>query len=204
MIDMHTRNMNLINSIREKPVTRTQAKTINLSLTYGAGVKKISEALEMSSTQAKELIEAYHQAVPWLKELMNMAMQRADTQGYVKSLLGRRRRFDMYEPPYFQRGNFPVKGKEAAIAKYGNVRKSGLHKALNSVIQSTAAEQTKSAMIVLHEEGFKILLSVHDEIAISLADISKGKQIKEIMETVLPCEIPHIVDQHIGANWSVK
>jgi DNA polymerase I-like protein with 3'-5' exonuclease and polymerase domains len=128
-------------------------------------------------------------------------MEIADQRGFVKTILGRRRRFDMWEPPYFQRGSFPIRGRQAAIAKYGKVRRAHLHKAMNSVIQGTAAEQMKKALVTLHSEKIHLLITLYDEIGSSIQSEAQAKLIKEVAETAIPFEVPQIMEYKLMPSW---
>jgi len=202
--DYHTMVMTMVNAVRTSPINRTMAKTINLGTAYGMGIQKLSDSLGLSRDKAKDILDSYNQGFPFVKELMNACIQIADQRGYVRTILGRRRRFDSYEPPYFQRGNFPIRGKDAAMAKYGTVRKSGLHKAMNSIIQGSAAEQMKTILVRMHEAKIPILISLYDEIGASIKNEQTAKQIKEIAETAITFTVPHVMEYKIGANWAIS
>lgn len=202
--DYHQMIVDIIAKLSPITITRTQGKTIGLGLLYGMGKQKLADSLKLTKGKVEPLLEAYYAAVPFLRELQNKAMAIADQRGYIKTVTGRRRRFDSYEPPYFQRGMFPIRGKEAAIMKYGTVRKSGLHKALNSAIQGSAAEMTKIAMVNLYEEKIPILISLYDELDASVANEKTARKIAEIFETAFPFKVPMVCEWKLGDNWSCK
>ena len=79
-------------------IERKQAKTINLGLFYGMGNKKLAAELGLDTDQAYELFNKYHNKVPFVKELSRQVSNVAGSRGYIKTLLGRKRRFDMWEP----------------------------------------------------------------------------------------------------------
>ncbi|MDQ3239676.1 MAG: DNA polymerase, partial [bacterium] len=201
-IDYHTLVMDMVNKIRTIPINRREAKDINLGLNYGMGRKKMSDKLGLSLGDSDRIISSFHSAITWMKALQNKAMSSATDRGFVKTILGRRRRFTEYEPTYYKKGNFPVNGYENAVDKYGtNVRRSGIHRALNSVVQGSAAESMKMAMVMMHKEGMKILLSVHDEVGLSITSTDEAKKAKEIMETCIKFEVPQYVNPTIGKSW---
>jgi len=200
-MDYHTLVMNMVNAVRSEPINRTQAKTINLGRAYGMGQKKLAAGLGLTQNQAKSILGSYDRGFPFIKELMDYCMEVADSRGYVKTILGRRRRFDQWETPHFQRGKFPIKGKEAAMAAYGSVRRAHLHKAMNSVVQGSAAEQIKTAMVQLYKEKFTLLITLYDELGISITSEKEAKQIKEIAENAIKFEVPHLMEYKILPTW---
>jgi DNA polymerase I-like protein with 3'-5' exonuclease and polymerase domains len=199
--DFHTIVMNMVNAVRNEPIDRDQSKTIGLGKMYGMGGGKMAKSLAMPLLKAKNLMSDYDRGFPWVKELLNYCAEVADKRGYVKTILGRRRRFNMWEPPYFQRGKFPIVGKKAAIQAYGAVRRAHLHKAMNSVVQGSAAEQMKKALVLLHSEGIKLLVTLYDEIGASISSEREAKLIKEITENAIPFEVPHLMKYKLLDSW---
>ena len=199
--DYHTLTMKMVNKVSPMPITRNQAKTINLGVAYGMGKQKLADGLKLTLPKAKALLSTYDEGFPFMKELMNYCMAIADERGFVKTILGRRRRFDMWEPPYFQRGKFPIKGKDAAMAKYGTVRRAHLHKAMNSVIQGTAAEQMKKSLIELHKERIPLLITLYDEIGASIQSEAQAKLIKEVTENAIEFKVPQVMEYKIMKSW---
>jgi DNA polymerase I-like protein with 3'-5' exonuclease and polymerase domains len=91
---------------------------------------------------------------------------------------------------------------EQAVVEYGSqIKRSGTYKGLNRLIQGSAADQTKMAMVALHEAGETLLLQVHDEIVLSVADRGQAERAAEIMANCVKMEIPNRVDVEIGPNW---
>lgn len=199
--DFHNIVMDMVNRLTNNPIDRGQAKTIGLGKMYGMGKGKMADRLQMTINKAKTLIGLYDRGFPWVKDLLEYCADVADQRGYVKTILGRRRRFDMWEPPVFRRGCFPIKGKEAAMRAYGSVRRASLHKAMNSVVQGSAAEQMKKALIALHAEKIPLLITLYDEIGASLVSESQAKLIKEIVENIIPFEVPHAMDYKLMHSW---
>jgi DNA polymerase I-like protein with 3'-5' exonuclease and polymerase domains len=83
----------------------------------------------------------------------------------------------------------------------GRLRRAFTYKALNKLIQGSAADQTKKAMVDCYAEGFVPMLTVHDELCFSIRDQEQALRIKEIMETGLPLKVPSKVDMELGDNW---
>lgn len=199
--DYHTMVMNMINRIRSTPITRNTAKTINLGKAYGMGKAKLAKSLGMTAKQADGIISSYDEGFPFVKELMQYVMEVAEKRGFVRTVLGRKRRFDMWEPPYFQRGKFPIKGREAAIKAYGSVRRASLHKAMNSIIQGTAAEQMKRALVEIHAERIPLLITLYDEIGSSVQSEAQALRIKEITEHAIEFTVPQVMEYKLLDTW---
>lgn len=199
--DYHTLTMNMVNAVSAMPITRSQAKTINLGVAYGMGKTKLANGLGLTLPKAKALLATYDEGFPFMKELMQYCMDIADERGFVKTILGRRRRFDMWEPPYFQRGKFPIKGRTEAIAKYGKVRRAMLHKAMNSVIQGSAAEQMKKALVTLYKERIPLLITLYDEIGASIQSESQARLIKDVTENAIEFKVPQVMEYKLMKSW---
>jgi DNA polymerase I-like protein with 3'-5' exonuclease and polymerase domains len=181
-------------------IPRTQAKTINLGLFYGMGKNKLQAELGINKERADELFKQYHHRVPFVKQLMNAVMQRAQFSGKIRTLLGRLCRFHLWEPNQF--GIHKALPHEAALAEHGpGIRRAYTYKALNKLIQGSAADMTKKAMINLHKEGIIPHIQIHDELDISIHDQKQANKIKEIMEDVITLEVPNKVDYECGPNW---
>jgi DNA polymerase I-like protein with 3'-5' exonuclease and polymerase domains len=132
--------------------------------------------------------------------LSDYCRNRASSKGYIRTLLGRKCRFDLWEPRTF--GTRKIGTLEKAQAEFGpNIKRAFTHKALNRLIQGSAADQTKAAMRALSEEGFLPLLQVHDELCFSSDDPDQVRRIAEIMENCVELEIPSKVDIEYGDSW---
>ena len=181
-------------------IGRKEAKTVNLGIMYGMGRGKLANTLDISEAEAKELLATYHDKVPFVKGLADKVATRASKHGQVRTLLGRKCRFDMWEPNSFGY-NKPLQHEEA-IKEYGpGIRRAFTYKALNKLIQGSAADQTKKAMAECYKEGLTPLLTVHDELCFSISSEEQASKIKEIMETCVPLRVPSKVDQELGDNW---
>ena len=182
---------------------RKQAKTINLGLFYGMGVAKLQDQLGINDEEeAKELINKYHSKVPFVKQLMKQTMNRAQTSGRIRTIGGRLCRFDKWEPKDWNSRKWYDTWEEAANENgSGNIRRAFTYKALNRLIQGSAADMTKKAMINLYKEGILPMVQVHDELNVSIIDDKQAEKVKEIMETAVLLEIPNKVDYESGENW---
>jgi len=184
-------------------IERKQAKTINLGLFYGMGVAKLQDQLGINSEEeAKKLIDNYHHKVPFVKQLMKQTMNRAQTAGRIRTIGGRLCRFDKWEPKDWNRREFYDTWKEASDENgAANIRRAFTYKALNRLIQGSAADMTKKAMINLYKEGILPMVQVHDELNVSITDEKQADKVKKIMEESVLLEIPNKVDYESGENW---
>jgi DNA polymerase I-like protein with 3'-5' exonuclease and polymerase domains len=183
-------------------ISRDQAKTINLGLFYGMGKAKLQAELGLNTKEeAENLFNQYHTNVPFVKELMNKTSAHAQTSGSIGTLLGRRCRFNKWEPATF--GMHTAMSFEEAERTYGRgrIRRAMTYKALNKLIQGSAADMTKKAMLDLYNEGIIPHIQIHDELDISVIDDNQAKKIVEIMESAVTLAIPNKVDYESGETW---
>ena len=184
-------------------IKRKQAKTIGLGLMYGMGKGKLANELDLSVEEASALINQFHQNVPFLKGTVNAVMRQIEkpvTNGAIRTLLGRKCRFPLWEP--MEWGVNKALPYEQALVEYGSrIKRAGTYKGLNRLIQGSAADQTKAAMIALHESGENLLLQVHDEVVISVKDRAQAERAAEIMVHATELVIPTRVDVEVGENW---
>ena len=211
-------------------IPRDQAKVINLGLFYGMGKAKLQAELGVSKDKASALSERYHTRVPFVKQLMNKLMNAASSKGKIKTLLNRRCRFPKYEPVL--RGDdwgkyvppedhermlelqqmgptlLDENGNDTGKKNYwhnNSTRRAFTYKALNKLIQGSAADMTKKAMLDLWKEGITPHIQVHDELDISVTNDLEAAKIKDIMENAVDLKIPNKVDYESGPNWgSIK
>ena len=181
-------------------IPRSQAKTINLGLFYGMGKGKLQAELGVSKEKATELFNTYHAKVPFVKQLMSKASNRAQDRGQIRTLLGRLCRFHLWEPNSF--GMHKAMTHEDALKEHGpGIKRAYTYKALNKLIQGSAADMTKKSMLELYKEGIIPHIQIHDELDISVEDESHAKKIIEIMENAVTLEVPNKVDYEHGDNW---
>jgi DNA polymerase I-like protein with 3'-5' exonuclease and polymerase domains len=206
---------------------RKDAKNVNFGIVYGMGKAKMARDLNRSVEEAEAILAQHEERVPFAKSLSKDATRAASQRGYIKTLLGRRRRFNEWEenvwrsdeekkkimkdegkgPTWF----FPVKDRELALEKWGHrIKRAYTHAALNAVIQGTAADLMKKAMVDIWKAGIckelKVQLTVHDELDGSVPDTPAGrealKELHHIMEHVVPLRVPIKAEGGEGANWN--
>ena len=184
-------------------IPRKQAKTVNLGLMYGMGKGKLANILDLSMEDATALLEKYNNKVPFLKSVSEKAMRRAADSGIIRTWLGRKCRFNMYEPISYQYNKaLPMKEAIDEYGGKGRIRRAFTYKALNRLIQGSSADQTKKAMVDCFDIGLSPMLTVHDELCFNIENNKQIEQIKEIMSNCIPeLKIPFEVDAEMGTNW---
>lgn len=184
-------------------IERKQAKTVGLGLMYGMGKGKLADQLEMSSDEAGDLIQEFHKKVPFLRGTIDAVMRRIEhpaSGGSIRTLLGRKCRFPLWEPTTW--GINKALPYEQAVVEYGpRIKRAMTYKGLNRLIQGSAADQTKAAMLALHKAGFTMMLQVHDELAISVPNREAAVEAAEIMCKAVDLEVPSRVDVEVGQSW---
>lgn len=171
---------------------RSQAKTVNFGIIYGQGAFALAEQTGLSRTEAKQMIEAYFETYPKLKEYMAEQVRKAREFGYVETLLGRKRHLKDINS-----NNFVVRGHAE-------------RNAVNAPVQGSAADVVKMAMIKIQKElekeklQTKMLLQVHDELIFEapIDEVEVAKNIiKMEMENAVETQVPLLVEVGVGNNW---
>lgn len=175
------------------PDQRRNAKTVNFSITYGAGATNLSRQLGISRKEAQELIQSYFREFSGLKSYMDDTVRMAREYGYVKTLLGRRRNLRDIN----SRNSLTASNAERV--------------AINTPIQGTAADMIKVAMINIYDafrqEGLtsKMVLQVHDELVFDVykPELEKARKIiEDRMKNAIPgLKVPILVESGVGNNW---
>ena len=184
-------------------IKRKAAKTIGLGLMYGMGKNKLAGQLDLSLDEASELIDTFHRNVPFLKGTVNAVMKRIEhpaAGGAIRTLLGRKCRFPLWEP--MEWGVNKALPREQAVMEYGQrIKRAGTYKGLNRLIQGSAADQTKAAMVALRKAGFAPILQVHDEVALSVGTREEAQEAAKIMAEAVRLEVPSRCDVEVGPSW---
>lgn len=184
-------------------IKRKAAKTIGLGLMYGMGRKKLAESLDLSPDEADVLIARFHEKVPFLRGTVDAVMRRIENPasgGAIRTLLGRKCRFPLFEPVAW--GVNKALPYEQALIEYGpRIKRAMTYKGLNRLIQGSAADQTKMAMVKLNEAGFEPLLQLHDEIVVSVKTREEAEEVGRIMRTAVELSVPSVVDVEVGESW---
>lgn len=198
---------------------RKPIKNINFGLLYGMGKDKLIRAVmeyfkgTLSKAEGNMLYTAYHEANPYVQATMDAAASEAQELGYVTTVLGRRSRFDMWEP---RKVNYENRAEplryESALKYFGaDIQRAYTHRAINRRLQGSAADMIKRGMHRCWKEGvFDYIgvpkLQVHDELDFSVADDTPATReafayMRHVLETAIPLRIPVLVDSGRGPNW---
>ena len=210
-------------------IPRKQAKTINLGLFYGMGRIKLQKELNLDSKQAQTLFNTYHSKVPFVKQLSKDLSDFASEEGLLFTVADRFCRFDKWETRdkewnpetnRFSEVKLHAKKEDAIDAykleqmeKYDkyidptcehfekHYTRAFTYKALNRLIQGSAADMTKKAMVLLYEKGIVPHIQIHDELCVSIKDQETRTMVQNIMEQAIELEINNKVDCESGPNW---
>jgi DNA polymerase I-like protein with 3'-5' exonuclease and polymerase domains len=189
---------------------RKKIKTIYLGACYGMGKPKMAAQLGMSMKEAEPFFDEFHKGAPYVKDLAYATSDRARSRGYIKTILGRRSRFNKWEPTKWDDRDIPL-SKEEARERWGNrITRAGTHKALNRLIQGGAADVMKKSMVDVWKSGVcdvlgAPLLTVHDELDFSVPRNKAGREaiqeVKRLMEDTIKLKVPLLVDLEKGPSW---
>ena len=210
-------------------IPRTMAKTINLGLFYGMGKLKLEKELNLSKQEAKSLFDKYHRTVPFVKKLSEDLITFAEEHKLLYTLGDRFCRFNKWETrnrkwnnqimrfdpvPILTREEALIHFKAEILDKYEaehrdeyiknfeqHYKPAFTYKALNRLIQGSAADMTKKAMVNLYEKGILPQIQIHDELCLSIKDDKEKEIVIETMKNAIPLEIKNKVNCKIGNNW---
>ena len=205
-------------------IDRDPAKTLNFMIIYGGGKAKVAKELGMELDAAIAFLANYHEHVPFAKYTLRRASKVAEARGYVRTILNRRRRYVYWEPSDRRLCELVPRNKDphtmrALIRKYigehntfdfnGGIQRSKSFTALNAILQGSAAEAIKKAMVDTYRAGiYNVLiphLTVHDELDVSVPKTKEGREaVKEMvymMENAIKFRVPLLVEPEYGPNW---
>jgi DNA polymerase I-like protein with 3'-5' exonuclease and polymerase domains len=206
------------------------AKSINFGLAYGMGKKTMAENMGVTEKEAAPIFDTYHKEVPFVRELGWAVKRKAENVGFIRTMLGRRRRFDLWEPKDWDmaRAATPMSFLEARnrwgmknhqtdahdekwYGTSGKIKRAYCYKALNSLLQGSAADIMKVSMVEIWESGVcdvlgAPLLTVHDELNWSVPDTPEGLEAHaeavKIMNDPRGLNVPMKTDVGQGATWA--
>lgn len=173
---------------------RSDAKTILLGLCYGMGAGKLCRQLgydtewiesksgkmvEVAGKEGERVLDKFRKGLPYVAMLADAVEQVAKKRGYVKTILGRRCRFE--------------------VGPSG--RPEFTYRALNRLIQGSSADQTKKALVMADDAGYKLQLQVHDELDLTVENHDQARGLAEIMRNAVPANVPFQVDIECGPSW---
>jgi DNA polymerase I-like protein with 3'-5' exonuclease and polymerase domains len=183
-------------------ISRKEAKTIGLGLMYGMGIAKLADSLDIGEDQARALKKKYNDNVQFLNNIIVRATRYTEQNGFINTLLGRRCRFELWENKDFYDKRMMSYENAKKTWAWNDMKRAGTYRALNRLIQGSAADQTKKAMVDLWKNlGVIPMIQIHDELNVSVANETQVKEIKEIMESAVELHVPVKCDAEIGDNW---
>ena len=210
-------------------ISRTMAKTINLGLFYGMGKIKLQNELNLTREKANALFSAYHAKVPFVRRLSQDLIEFAEEHKLLFTLEDRFCRFNKWETRNREWNNtinryepVPILTKEDAETAFkaellekfkDNVADNYMqdfdryykpaftYKALNRLIQGSAADMTKKAMVDLYEQGILPQIQIHDELCLSIKNDNDALVVKQTMENAISLEVKNKVNYKKGPNW---
>jgi DNA polymerase I len=192
------------------PEERRLGKTINFGVIYGMGAQRFARETGVSQAQAKEFLSKYKQRYPKVFAFLELQERLALSQGYVETILGRRRPF-----PFDPNGLGRLRGKDPLaidleVARRGGMEAQQLRAAANAPIQGSSADIIKVAMVQLHHKlessglAARLLLQVHDELVLEAAPEVLDAVVtltRETMENAVKLSVPLVVETGVGPNW---
>lgn len=200
---------------------RRRAKDVNFAKAFGAGRDKFALMTGMAVEEAVAVMSQYDEELPFISRLSDFCSKRASARGHIRLLDGARCHFDRWEPRWVdwskvrdaQAVNPDIKTHPCSIEEArerindadhpwsGRLRRAMTHKAMNSLIQGSAARQTKLCMRECWREGIVPMLQMHDELDFSFDDPAQAARAQEIMVETVQLEVPVVVDAEFGSNW---
>lgn len=205
--DYHVQTQKMVRDIAQLEISRPHIKNMNFGLIYGMGEPKLARQLGVSASKAKEMFTAYHTGAPYAKATMQACIEEASLYGTITTILGRKSRFDLWQPDSYGVDGIPTTYANA-LMKYGSIKRAYTHKALNRRLQGSAADMMKKAMHECSRAGIFDAtgvpsLTVHDE----LDFIDEGgkdeafREMQHVLENCLKLRVPVRADYEIGDSW---
>ena len=210
-------------------IPRKQAKVINLGLFYGMGKTKLQKELNLDENKATKLFQTYHAQVPFVRDLSQRLSKFASKNGLLFTLGDRFCRFDKWETrdkewdPKINRFTevelYATKEKAMDAYRLDQMEKYGkyidpdcehfekhyarafTYRAFNRLIQGSAADMTKKAMVDLYEKGIVPHIQIHDELCVSIRNKKERNMVHAAMENTMKLNIKNKVDYEFGPNW---
>jgi len=199
---------------------RPRAKILNLAMTYGKGKRSTAEELGVDLEEAEALLKNYHERLPFIKSLEDIAKSRAQARGFIRLIDGARIHYPLWEGGWIDWDDRkaaeragkrlePCSLEEARERQRDQehpwsrtrLRRADTRKALNNLIQGSAARQTKRAMLAMWREGILPMIQMHDEVGCSVSSQRQVERIGQIMVETTPLVVPTIVDLEVGPTW---
>lgn len=184
-----------------------RAKILNLAIIYGRGIGTTALELGLTQEETKRMFGRHHDELPFAKELAEVCQEVVRERGEIRSLLGRRVRFPFYEPARYDErdGRMFPRWQARKVWPGTRLQRARLHKSLNSLIQPSAADQIKRAMLDLHQDrpdlARRLMIQVHDELCCSVPDEATAREVADVIRDAVKLEVPVKVDVDLADNW---
>ena len=176
-------------------------KMLCLGISYGMGAAKMADQLGVSEDECRKILTKFNTKAPFLRSLFDDTMALASKRGYIRTILGRRSHFRKWQAGFGGPTLDSIKAAEAVCPRGDRVTRAFTSKALNRLIQGSAADQSKLALVEAFKAGLDIRLPVHDEINIMVHQESDTKTLTDIMENVIQLKVPTVADVDLGPTW---
>lgn len=190
----------------EAKLERKPAKDLTLGRIYGEGKDKMARDLGISVEEALRVLSVFDNANPFVKELADHVAKIAEQRGFIKTLLGRQQHFNFWEPANWKMNPYKEKHRLDDAKKRWpdeHLRRAFLYKALNKLIQGSAADMTKQAMLMIYQELKRVpLLQVHDELDYSVPGQFEAASIQYRMENCVDITVPMWAESELKPHWS--
>lgn len=212
--DYHKATQENVKKLTGFVIERRPIKNLNFGLVYGMSERKLIRQNGFADNQGRAVFKAYHEGNPYVRPTMKAAADEMQIFGYITTVLGRRIRFNTWEPierDYDAPRPIPLP-YELALRRYGSrIKRAGEHKAINYRLQGSAAEQIKMGMVAADAAGiFDVtgvpLIQVHDELDFSVIDdsprmIEAFTELRRILSGSIKLRVPVVVDFDRGKSW---
>jgi DNA polymerase I-like protein with 3'-5' exonuclease and polymerase domains len=190
-------------------IDRRPAKDMYLGRCYGMGKKKLAKKLGKTVEECERILNEFDSKIPFVKEIAESCELNAQRRGYIRTLLGRRRHFNHWEPvdrwKRSEAGEYITpQSRKDAEEKWPGVKlvRSDTRKALNALIQGSAADMVKAALLQIHDDLKTIpYMAVHDELDIGVQDDDHAEKCKNIIEHCVDMTVPVYTDMEVGKHW---
>lgn len=194
--DFHTLGASLMG------ITRKAAKDYNQGLTYRMSAHKLAGHLNIAKDEAEDIWNMYHERIPYISGIAKYAQRVAQDRGYVRMIDGARRHYPLWQPKSNREAGGFARLDAAQRQWPGQVlERAFAYQAGNAVTQGSAARQMKRAMVIVHNAGYKPLITLHDELGVSVSSPKMCEEIGELMCSAIKLVVPITVDLECGSSW---
>jgi DNA polymerase I-like protein with 3'-5' exonuclease and polymerase domains len=184
--------------------TRKQSKDITQGLSYRMRPKKLARMMNVDLETATRMYDEFHEKIPYIQGLAQFSEKRAAERGSIRMIDGARRHFNFWQPAKWDlREEGVMLRHDAAVARWPGMvlTRAETFQAMNSLIQGSAARQTKRAMVGAYAAGHLPLIQMHDEIGFSVSGAAQCAAIGAIMTEAVRLVVPVTIDMEVGPSW---